>query len=159
MPRDLRTSRRAAVGGTFAVMVLSGCTDTSRTDDRDPAPGPPTSPAAEADDALVDRVLTEISTALREVRRQRRSHPSLRRPLRSLQRLHTTHAKELGGPVEPRRPAPRTRNPRQARAQVAATEERLQRRLERESRRAESGALALLLASMAAAVAQERSRL
>ena len=120
--------------------------------------GPGPSPTADPDTELVALVLTEISRAHAQVKANRRAHRPLAGQLRSLERLHARHADELGGLVEV--PALTiAAEPKQERvlARLGRLENRLQQQLVRYSVEADSGALALLLASMAAGVAQERA--
>lgn len=176
MSRKLpRSSRRSALGLGLAVVVAgSGCSPSgapteplppkgrARTTDRSadggtaaPAPGD-----SDPDTALVAQVLDEISQLHARVRANRGAHRPLAGRLRNIERLHARHAAELGGLV----PVSATQMPAEKREKsvlprLGAAEVRLQRRLVRDSIAAESGALALLLAAMAAGIAQERSRL
>ena len=151
-------------------IVLSAGACSLRPSDTDsatpsaPEPGAPaataTVPGPVADVDLVTEVLRQLSVTHRVVRQIRGAHRSLEASLRPLERLHAAHARELGGLV----PATgRIADPNEmseaALAQVVSAETRLQRRLARAAIAAESGALAQLLASMTAALAQERSRL
>lgn len=104
--------------------------------------------------------MRDLSRAHARVRANRRAHPSLARGLRGLERLHARHAAELGGLVAVR-PGSVTaeRRPGQVIPRLARDEGALERRLVDDSVDADSGALALLLASMAAGLAQERTRL
>lgn len=174
MPSPLpRATRRTALGGTLAaVLTASGCTLTSSDGDDAPAPTGSTAPSpgapaatqtgagTDADTDLVAGVLQQLSIAHRVVRENRRTHPALNDRLRTLERLHATHARELGdlAPVTGRA-ADASESRAAALARVATAETRLQTRLVRAAGAAESGALAQLLASMAAAVAQERTQL
>lgn len=173
MPRPLpRTTRRTALGGSLAaVLGASGCSLLSGSDDARPSagatapsPGAPgateTVPGPDVDADLVTDVLRQLSITHRVVHENRRAHASLRPALAPLERLHAAHADELGDLVPVvGRVADRAEAPAVALARVATAEDRLERRLVRAAIAAESGALAQLLASMAAAVAQERTLL
>jgi hypothetical protein len=147
---DPLTSRRTAVGGALAGLVaLSGC-------DPDPGSDEPTSqqttaPAVDGDAALVDGMAERIVETRAIVAEARRLHDDLRRPLRPLVDLHAAHLEALDpvdGTFETLTSSP------QGLKQVRRAEASLQRHLVGASVRAESGALAKLFASMAAAVAQ-----
>jgi hypothetical protein len=182
VPRPLpRSSRRSLLHGVVATAGLGGLATTSAlglsgcsADDPAPAPGTPVTSstagtngpdgpdeaadAGDADTALVAQVVEELSQARARVLAQRRAHPPLADRLRPLERLHARHAAELGGLVDV--PAVRAERRRgRVLARVADTEARLQERLVAHAVAADSGALALLVASMAAGVAQERARL
>ncbi len=167
-----RTSRRAALGaGLTAGLGLTGtlgaCSTSSTPATPRPAPRATASGSgaaatdrgnAEPDTALVASVLDAVSLVHAQVRANRRAHASLSVRLRGLERLHARHAAELGGLAVVTAPAAELRTS-QVVAALASVEDRLQRRLVGACVDAESGALALLLASMAAGVAQERTRL
>jgi hypothetical protein len=141
------TSRRTAMGGALAgLVVVSGC-------DADPGPAATpraetTAPPVDADAELVDQVAERIATASVSVAAARMQSPQLRRSLRPLQRMHAEHLAVLEVRAEPADGQPVARD-------VRAAETTLQRQLADAAVRAESGALAKLLASMAAAVAQQ----
>ncbi len=141
------TSRRTAMGGALAgLVVASGC-------DADPAPAEgrraePTAPPVDADAELVDQVAEHIAKASAAVAAARKESSQLRRSLRPLQRLHAEHLAVLEVRAEPDAGQPAARD-------VRAAETALQRQLADAAVRAESGALAQLLASMSAAVAQQ----
>lgn len=108
------------------------------------------------DSALVALVVGDLSLAHARVRADRRAHPPLAEALRRFERLHARHAAELGGlvavPAEAVAAEPRRRR---VVADLTIAETRLQQRLADHAVAAGSGALALLLAQMAAAVSQE----
>jgi hypothetical protein len=140
------TSRRTALGGALAGLVaVTGCDGDTRSSD---APRTePTAPPADADAELVDEVGERITKAWEAVSSARKQSPELRRSLRPLQRLHEEHLSVLDIATGPASQAV-TRD-------VQAAETTLQRQLTDAAVRAESGALAKVLASMAAAVAQQ----
>lgn len=174
MSRPLpRATRRTALGGSLvAVLGTSACGLWSPDGDdaapiagaAAPSPGAPaatvTVPGPDADAELVTDVLRQLSITHRVVRENRQAHRALDETLRPLERLHEAHARELGDLVPATGPAADPdETPEIALARVSTAETRLQRRLARATIAAESGALAQLLASMTAAVAQERARL
>lgn len=127
-----------------------------------PDPGAATSPAtttpADPDTALVADVLQQLSVTHHVVRENRTAHPDLTQRLRPLERLHAAHARELGAlvPVTGRVARPGDSD-EQTLSRVDTAEARLQKRLVRAAVAAESGAVAQVLAAMAAAVAQARA--
>lgn len=176
MSRTLpRSSRRSALGLGLAVAFAgSGCSPSSAptqsrspkgragTTDQSVDAGSTTAavPDADPDTALVAQVLDEVSQIHARVRANRRAHRPLTQRLSGLERLHARHAAELGGLVSvSATSAPAEKREARVLARLDAAEVRLQRRLVRASIAAESGALALLLAAMAAGIAQERTRL
>jgi len=110
---------------------------------------PTTAPTADADSGLVEQVQQQILDASTRVGDARRASPDLRRRLRPLADLHEAHLHVFEGP--PAEPA----TGRSSLEKVRSAESTLQRQLVDAAVAAESGALAKLLASMAAAVAQE----
>lgn len=169
MSRTLpRSSRRSALGLGLAVVVAgSGCTPSNAPTGSLPptagtgATGRGADAVADADPdtALVAQVLDEVSQIHARVQANRRAHRRLTQKLRRLERMHARHARELGGLIPVSAAAPAEKRAGKVVARLGAAEVQLQRRLARASISAESGALALLLAAMAAAIAQERTRL
>ncbi|UMG92020.1 hypothetical protein [Nocardioides sp. TF02-7] len=155
-PRATRRAVLAACAGT-GVALVAGC-GSDRTGG--PAPGPgadPTEPAVDADSDLVAEVAAELEAAVAAATATARQHRALRPLARRLASLHRSHLAELGrdGSV---RPATAPPGPQAAaRERLLRTEARLQRRLTAAAVEAESGALAQVLAAMAAAVAQQRA--
>lgn len=153
----LVASRRTTVAAGLAGLVaLSGC-------DLDPGPDEPTSeqttaPPVDADSELVEQVRTRILAALGAVATVRSEGRKLRQTLRPLADLHGAHLAALDSEgldedlLHLGEPGPGL-------ARVRAAETTLQRQLTTAAIRAESGALAKLLASMAAAVAQHLAAL
>ncbi len=142
-----------ALGGAVA---LTGCGWLD--DDAATPPGTvePTAPAVDADSDLVDEVGRRIAEAGALADRVARDHRPLRATARPFAGLHEGHLAELEwkGDVDG---AVATDDRQQARARLLESEERLQAQLVRASLDAESVALAQVLASMAAAVAQQRA--
>ena len=155
-PPALRTTRRTTLGGVLAgVAALAGC-DLGDIGSGDPASAP--SPSADPDDpdaGLVEDVVDDIVAAQQLVEALRRRHPSLRRPLGGLARVHDAHLNVLGSSRQSGRRPPRTSNAADALAILRARELRHQRLLADRAATAQSGRLARLLASMSAAVAQQ----
>jgi hypothetical protein len=144
----LPTSRRTALGGTLAGLVaVTGCDDNPGPA---PTPGTATTPSDDGDVALVDELVELIAETAGLVSSARQADRDLRPTLRPLAEMHTAHQEALDadgvdaavitGPT--------------GLANVRRAESTLQRQLTDAAVRAESGALAGLLASMAAAIAQ-----
>ncbi len=170
---SLPTSRRAALGvllGASAVTGLGmvGCTI---RDDAPAASTPPTpgtsgsgerssspSPTAGDDGATVNAVVAALGATHAQVVAIGRSNPGLRSTTTRLQRLHEAHGETLGGLAT----VPRSRvrsgdTDKVARRRLSAAEAALQRTLSDAAVAVASGDLAATLASMAAAVAQQRA--
>lgn len=151
-----RTFAGAALAG--AALLMGAC----EALDGSGAPGASATPTvtatADAPDADAElaadlgRTLAEAA-ALATVTAS--AFPGLARAAERLARLHTTHAAELGHTTPATAPTVATSRAAAERTLVAA-EETLQQELVDGSLRAEGGALAQVLASMAAAVAQQR---
>ena len=147
LPNPVASRRTALAGALVGLVVVSGCEDEPRSDE--PPRSEPTAPPADADADLVDQVSERITKAWLAVSSARKQSPDLRRSLRPLQRLHEAHLSVLGADQDRNAPAqPVARD-------LRAVETTLQRQLTDAAVRAESGALAKVLASMAAAVAQQ----
>lgn len=182
MSRPLpRTSRRAALAALLGA-TATGCALTTTSESTSPsssstagrsgstsgeetkrtsAGNPSVDPgSADPDSDLVALVVADLSDAHARVRANRRAHPALADRLRGLERLHARHARELGGLVSAPAPAQQAER-RRARVlpRITAVEDVLQQRLVDHAVAAESGALALLLAAMAAGLAQARESL
>lgn len=151
--QPLLTTRRAALG-VVTVGVVAGCSgggDDPTGTPSGPDASSPTAPAVDADTALVTAVTRQLSRAEATVAQALRAAPRLRAELGPFRELHRAHLAALGDAPAAGRPAQGAGDPRG----LAITEEhRLQRALADAAVRAESGALARLLASMSAAVAQ-----
>jgi hypothetical protein len=148
--------RRTAVAGALGGLVaLAGGCDTGEdipSPDGSTSPSPSQTPSAQSgptpDEALVDEVLVELGAALGVAAGARRV-PQLRRSVTPLVKAHRAHISVLDG------------EPPDTGAAVAAdlpgllrSERRLHAHLVEAAGRAESGALAKLLASMSASVTQ-----
>lgn len=144
-----------------AALALAGCDAVDDLLDGDDGPGvsgavSPTAPAVDADSDLVATVLDEVTATGALATAVGTTVPALAGAATRLARLHEAHATELGGadPAD----APVVPTARAAALQsLTRAEARLQDRLVEAAGRAESGALAQVLASMAAAVAQQRA--
>lgn len=146
--------------------LASGCEGSDR-----PATGPPgggpggppagsaeasastPSPSGTADEALVAAVLAELDTVSELVSDALRGSPRLRGDLRPLLALHRDHARVLGATSRPSGATTHGSRPADLDA-VRRREAVLHRRLVDFSLKADSGALARVLASMSAAVSQ-----
>ncbi|WP_345458229.1 hypothetical protein [Nocardioides marinquilinus] len=175
MPVPRPASRRLVLGSALAgVAGTTACSlDSLDPSPDDPTYTPTTSPTGEgsdevdpddptepaepsADEALTLRVRRAVARTEATTAAAVRRHPALAGDLGPLTDLHRAHLRELGGPVRgaaaPEPPGGR----RAARAGAVRAEARLQRTLLAAATEAESGPLALLLATMAASVAQHR---
>ena len=164
MPDRPLVRRRTAVLGLAATALLAGCdhgddigtTSGSASGSSSPSSGPATSSSSAPrtpDEAVVDEVLSKLVSATTVVSAARKA-PRLHRPLDALLKAHRAHIEALDGqPPGQRTPGP---PPVAAAAlhQVRQSETALQAALADAAARAESGALARLLASMSASVTQ-----
>jgi len=147
--------RRAvvALGVGLVGLTAAGCDDADST-----GRGGPTQPPADADSALVTRVAGSLLETAATARAIGAAVPALADVGDRLARLHERHARELGDTDDP--PQRSVKGGRAVlRRRLGRAEQRLQERLVQAALDAESGALAQLLASMAAAVAQHREQL
>ena len=163
-PTPLPLTRRATIGAAVVALAATGCDLDPRSTppSTDPSDDPSTSGTAKPgndDSALVSAVRDGLGALLALVARTQAAHAALGPPARPLVTLHSTHLTLLDGelPVTDlteSAPRPKARS-RAASAALRSRERRLQSRLVDWSVDADSGALARLLASMAAAVAQQ----
>ncbi|MDQ6524248.1 hypothetical protein RB608_11580 [Nocardioides sp. LHD-245] len=159
-------SRRLVLAGGIggATLALTGCDlidDVLGGPDDTGAPGvsgavTPTAPAADADSSLVGDTVEAISTTGALAAAVAAGFPALARRGARLARIHDAHAAELGGAVTAAAPAV-PGDPKQAWATLLAAEAELQQRLVAAAQQAHSGALAQVLAAMAAALAQQQA--
>lgn len=148
----LVTTRRAALGGALAgLATVAGCDDGPPSDEL--TSGASTAPARAADTDLVDEVTSQVVAALGVVLAARASSRRLGTTLRPLERLHGAHLRALGAD-DMKVATDAVEGAPPGLGGVRAAEVRLERQLTDATVAAESGALAGLLASMAAAVAQ-----
>ncbi|GAA3824484.1 hypothetical protein [Nocardioides panacisoli] len=142
MPHRSPLSRRTVVVGGLGGLLVGGAVSACGSQSSG------TTPAAGSDTDLVDEVGQAIADTLGRIRAARGA--GLRPVVRPFARLHDAHLKKLGWSGSARRSgAPATRD------DVLADERRLQAHLARAAGEADSGALAQVLASMAAAIAQQ----
>ena len=175
------TSRRTAVVTTWAGLAgltgltglaAAGCTGDSGGPSGDDTPISPTDPGTTAgtaappsgggtdpDLAALQEARTVVGTRLDLVRRTSGRHRRLAATLAPLVGVHRAHDRLLAGatsrPRPPRTPVPVPGERGRALELLHAQEATLQRRLAELAQDASSGAVARLLASMAAAVAQQ----
>jgi hypothetical protein len=174
-PRAAAATRRAALGGALATLAAVSACDLAQPADQPvsgsggpsgdaslapsgEAAGAPSgemsTPPEDPDAALVDEVLADLGELAALVSAAARFAP-LRAPMRALAALHAAHLEALGGEASAgKSPGVGFAGPAEALRRVRAAEQQAQRRLADWSVAAESGALARLLASMSAAVAQ-----
>jgi len=158
-----RASRRSLLTGTAAAgaallvgATTAGCGLQPGDETTGAAAIDPTVPAVDADSDLVETVGAQIAAALALASATGAAFGKLRPLTRRLASLHRSHLGELGMPDDdPDGTAPGSAAT--ARARLLRSEEKLQQRLVRAALDAESGALAQVFASMAAAVAQQRA--
>lgn len=153
----LTATRRTALGAAAGIACLSaaGCTSSDHDPSQPTDPISTSGPPVDADQELAASVVADIAAAGALVDQLARDVPALMGDLRPWRRLHAAHAEALGG-VEDSipSPAPGSGSPTEALRELRRAEQRLQRNLTAACVDAESGTLAKLLASMAAAVAQ-----
>lgn len=149
-------TRRTALGATLVGLVAAAGCDLDDLDPRsEPAPPDEAAPSTppEADALLAESVVVDLlalQVAIGQVRAGQRAR------FRPLARLHRRHLAELDGPAVGEG-APTSAAPTSvvSAASIIRSEQRLQRRLATAAIEAESGELAVVLASMSAAVAQQ----
>lgn len=152
----------ASLGGSAAIL-LSGCGPRSAAGDGDAAGSGRRDDDPTADERLVALALGNASFTLETVELTRKRHPRLRGVTGPALAAHQAHVRLLRGtsdvapgrggfPMIQRAAVPR--QPQQALAVLAREEARLSRQLADLALDARSGALARVLASMAAASAQ-----
>jgi len=150
--------RRTAVLGLAATVLATGCDHgddigTSSPSKTPSTPAPSTSaPAQTPDEVLVDTTIDQLTTAYGVVVTARR-FKSLRQPLAPLVKAHRRHVEVLEGELEGWT-APELADPDTALQAVRRSEKKLHAALVEAAGKAESGALAKLLASMSASVTQ-----
>ncbi len=140
-------------GAAAGAALLAGC---GVDQDHDPAGAAvdPSEPAVDADSDLVETVSGHLTSALALAAATGRSVAPLRPLGRRLAALHRSHLGELGRPHGAERGTVKG-TVETARARLLRSEEKLQRQLVQAALDAESGALAQVFASMAAAIAQQ----
>ena len=151
-----RTALAGLLGGLAAPLLVSGCDadDLRPPEDEEPTPSATTEPGApSADETLVDEVLTALTAAL-AVLAQARTAPAIQEPVKLLLRAHRQHVEVLEGQLVHQAPPGQSPDPAVELLLVRRSERDLHATLVDAAGRAESGALARLLASMSASVTQ-----
>jgi hypothetical protein len=151
-----RTAVVGAFGGLAATVLAAGCE--TGNDLAPPSDGPTPSTSATTheqtpDEALVDDVLEDLAAAV-DVVVAARAFRAPRQSLAPLLRAHRAHVDVLEGEIDPGSDAEAPTNADAALLAVRRSERALQASLVDAAQRAESGALARLLASMSASVSQ-----
>jgi hypothetical protein len=123
-----------------------------------PSPSVAQEPEQTPDEALVDDVLADLGAAVAVVQAAHRFR-ELRPALAPLLHAHRAHVEVLEGELASDSPATRPPNALAAVDAIRVSETQLQTTLVDASGRAESGALAKLLASMSASVTQHLAAL
>jgi hypothetical protein len=150
LPRRALLAGALGTGTVLATGGLVGCSPTQET--TTPAGSvQPTAPAVDADSDLVESVGAMLATAWATATEIARTEPRVRRTARAFADLHAAHLDRLGVTADGAEPVPVEGA---AGAALRGQEKGLRDRLVRAAVRAESGALAQVLASMAAAVDQ-----
>jgi hypothetical protein len=157
VPEPPLVRRRTAVLGAAATLLLAGCDHGDDIGGDPSSSGTPstTGPSASTppptpDEQLVDQVTTELAAALGVLLTARQS-PGLRVLVVPMIRAHRRHLEVLDGGATGAQPGGAA--PPELRT-VVATERRLKAALVEAAGKAESGALAKLLASISASVTQ-----
>ncbi|WP_340539355.1 hypothetical protein [Nocardioides sp. GXZ039] len=171
-PRPHTLSRRALIGA--AALTTAGCSFGSLDPDaEDPTYTPTSTPSesaagpattepqpADPDAEVASQAAVELLTAQQVAKETAKAYPALADRLDPIARLHRAQAGELGGGqvttvVVIEQGEPRAKVLRR----IERSEQALQEHLVAAALAADSGALARLLASMAAATAQHRETL
>jgi hypothetical protein len=159
-----RTALAGALGAIAATVVAAGCDtgddlgENHATGSPSPSPSVAQEPEQTPDEALVDNVLVGLAAAVATVQGARRFR-QLRPALAPLLHAHRAHAEVLEGELANDSPAPRPADQVAAVEAIRVSETQLQAALVDAAGRAESGALAKLLASMSASVTQHLAAL
>ena len=148
-----------AFGGVAVAVLATGCDPGEDLTQPGTAPsgssGTPSAqvPEQTTDEALVDEVLGELSAALGLLVGSRKD-PTLRQALAPIVRAHRQHIEALEGDLPAASPSGAALDAADALRAVRRSERLLQASLADAAGRAESGALAMLLASMSASGTQ-----
>jgi hypothetical protein len=151
--------RRTAVAGALAALVGAGCDtgDDLPSPDGSASPSSSETPSAQPeqtpDETLLDEVLGQLTAAL-AVLTQARKAPLLRGLLTPLVKAHRRHVEVLEGEPATGSPQGPSPDPATMLRLVHQAERQLHTALVDAAGKAESGALAKLLASMSASVTQ-----
>jgi hypothetical protein len=150
--------RRTAILGLAATVLVAGCDHGDDIGDPVASGSPstetpsPDAPDQTPDEGLVDEVTTALNTALGVLAAAHRLRP-LRATVAPVLRAHRRHLEVLGGEVEAATGSPLSADAPRLQF-VRRSEQRLQATLVDAAGRAESGALAKVLASMSASATQ-----
>ena len=150
-----RTALTGALGGIAATLLAAGCDTGDDLGEPDATTSPSATPSVaeepeqSPDEALVDDVLARLGAAVAVLQAARR-FKQLRPTVAPLLHAHRSHVEVLEGDAPASRPA----DPSAAAEAVRSSETQLQASLVDAAGRAESGALAKLLASMSASTTQ-----
>jgi len=160
-PVRRRTALAGAFGSVAATVLAAACDHgddigsspaTSSPSATSPSSTSSSAPTESTDETLVDSTIEQLNAAFGVLVAARR-FPALRRPLAPLVRAHRRHVEVLEGELQAG-VSPTLADPAAALHAVHRSERRLQGELVAAAGRAESGALAKLLASMSASVTQ-----
>lgn len=154
--------RRGVLSGVLGIIALSACdVDDLRPpeDDSSPTPTPTASGSVpvepDADARLAEDTAYTMAVTAVLVDQVRRDFPRLRQRLQPLVRMHRAHLEVLEAPDDRSIPSPApAATPAEALARLRTAEDALHQTLTTASVEARSGALARLLASVSASVAQ-----
>ncbi len=159
-----RTALAGALGGIAATTLATGCDtgddlgDNDATGSPSPLPSVAQEPEQTPDEALVDEVLAGLGDAIAVLQAARR-FKQLRPTVAPMLRAHRAHAEALEGELGGEAPASRPPDLAAATEATRSSETQLQASLVDAAGRAESGALARLLASMSASTSQHLATL
>ncbi len=160
MPLITRPVLRRTTFAAAPLVALAGCR-WGPADDAAPAPSPTGSTAPADDDAAIAAdALQATNTVAALVAEVASRHRGLAGPLADVTLMHQAHADllaEAGEPADGPTPPPSPATSKRALALVLSEERDLQRTLADGAGRAASGTFARALASMSAAVAQQRT--
>jgi hypothetical protein len=169
VPPDLplvrrRTALTGTLGGMAAAVFATGCDTGDDLGENDATRSPSASasvaqePEQTPDEALVDDVLSRLGAAVAVLQAARRFQ-QLRPNLAPVLHAHRAHVDVLEGDVAGQAPASRPADAAAALEAIRMSESQLQAALVDAAGRAESGALAKLLASMSASTTQHLATL
>ncbi len=159
-----RTALTGALGGIAATLLAAGCDTGDDVGGNDASESPSSSPSVAQepeqtpDEALVDEVLAQLGAAVAVLQSSRR-FKQLRPTVAPLLQAHRSHVEALEGELGGEATAPRPANSSAATEAIRSSEGQLQVALVDAAGRAESGALAKLLASMSASTTQHLATL
>lgn len=148
-------TRRAVLGVLTAGVTTAGCELEPARESSPSLSRRSSAPQTDPDAALVDSVVEDVATVLALVAAASRAHRPLRTALLPWRRLHTAHLSALEASPTRRGDEAVRGDESTLLARVRRDEAALERRLAAAAASARSGALASLLATMSAAVAQQ----